>query len=244
MEQTAYIEMDATEANHWWFRGRRAILQHYLQTMQLPTTARILEIGAGTGGNLSLLQRHGKVTAVEMDPAARAMALRKTDGNVTILAGRYPDDLPINDARFDLVCMFDVLEHIEDDDAALHALHHLLLPGGRVLLTVPAYPWMWSSHDTSLHHKRRYQRSALAKKIQAAGLCIHRLTHFNTLLFPLAALARLKDKATNSQTASGTGIPPQPVNEMFRILFSAERHLLQHIDLPFGLSLLAVITSR
>lgn len=233
--------MADTESRHWWFAGRRAVLASVIGSLGLPADARILEIGSGTGGNLSMLSSFGKVSALEMDATARSIASKKTGGRFDIRAGRCPTDIPFADEKFDLICLFDVLEHIEEDMETLVAAKSLLAKGGRVLVTVPAYRWLWSAHDQHLHHKRRYSLSELRRKSAAAGLQPAKLSYFNTLLFPLAAMARLKDRLLGNSSASGTRIPPAPINRLFCALFSAERYLLGRFNLPFGVSLLAVL---
>jgi SAM-dependent methyltransferase len=241
MAPDAYREMADTEDRHWWFTGRRAILAALLRRLALPSPARILELGCGTGGNLAMLSAFGQVSALEADATARAIALEKTAGRFDIRAGRCPRDIPFAAGSFDLVCLFDVLEHIDEDVATLEAVRGLLAPGGQALITVPAYRWLWSAHDEFLHHKRRYTAGELREKLGRARLKAKDLTYFNTLLFPLAAAARLKDRLVRSPHASGTAVPARPLNRLLHSLFSAERFLVGRLPLPFGVSLLAVI---
>lgn len=241
MNPAAYLEMAETESKHWWFSGRRSILSAMIKKLDLPQDAKILEVGCGTGGNLQMLAKFGEVSALEMDANAREIATRKTDNLYEIRAGYCPDEIPFRDERFDLICMFDVLEHIEQDTETLIALKQMLEKNGRVLVTVPAYQWLYGAHDEFLYHKRRYSATQLRKKIAAAGLRSVKISYFNTILFPLAAIVRLKDKLLGNPSASGTSVPPAFINRIFRTLFGAERFLLERFNLPFGVSLLCVL---
>jgi len=241
MEPAAYLEMAQTESSHWWFVGRRAILTMVIRSLSFPKDARILEVGCGTGGNLDLLAEFGEVCAMELDPGGRQIATEKTANRYDIRAGSCPDDIPFGSQKFDLICLFDVLEHIEGDRDALAGLKERLAPGGRLIVTVPAYQWLWGPHDAFLYHKRRYTAGTLGKVVAAAGLRMPRITYFNTLLFPLVLVGRLKDKLLGSKTATGTGVPPTALNRVLTGMFSAERVWLAGADLPFGVSLLCVL---
>ncbi|HEV3009745.1 MAG TPA: class I SAM-dependent methyltransferase, partial [Burkholderiales bacterium] len=241
MHPSAYREMADTEGRHWWFTGRRAILAALIARLGVPREARIVEIGCGTGGNLEMLSAFGRVSALETDAGARAIAIEKTAGRFDIRPGACPHSIPFPPASYELVCLFDVLEHVEEDVATLQAVGALLAPGGHAVITVPAYRWLWSAHDDFLHHKRRYSAGELRTKVAAAGLRLGQLSYFNTLLFPLAALARVKDRLLNHDRASGTAVPARPINGLFHAVFSAERFVVGRLPLPFGVSLLAVI---
>ena len=240
----AYMEMAATESRHWWFRARRRILGRVIESMRLPRSARILEVGSGTGGNLVMLSRHGSVIGLEMDENARKLSSQKTHGQFTIRAGNCPGDIPFQGEQFDLICMFDVLEHIDEDVETLTLLRRHLAPGGRMLITVPAYPWLWGAHDVFLHHKRRYTARALRRVFNESGLGIDRITYFNTLLLPLVALARLKDRAISRDRPSGTGIPSPFVNWILYAIFSSERRMLTRLNLPAGVSLMGIVRAK
>ena len=244
MNPDAYLEMAETEAKHWWFSGRRSILYKTLESMNLPPDSKILEVGCGTGGNLQMLAKFGDVSAFEMDATAREIAVEKTNNSYAIQAGYCPDNIPFKDQQFDLICMFDVLEHIERDTETLTSLMCKLKKNGRILITVPAYQWLFGPHDEFLHHKRRYYEKDLREKCTSAELKALRVSYFNTILFPLACAARVKDKLFGNKAATGTSIPPMLINKLFTVIFSAERFLLKYINLPFGVSLLCILTAR
>jgi SAM-dependent methyltransferase len=243
MRTEAYLEMADTEARHWWFVGRRMILASVLESLSLKPDARILEVGAGTGGNLEMLARFGRVDAMEMSDEARILARQKTFGRFDIKRGACPHEVPDFCTSFDLICMFDVLEHIDEDVQTLVALRRLLKPRGQIFITVPAYEWLWSAHDEHLHHKRRYTARKLRGRVEAAGLRVQRMTYFNTLLLPAVAAARVRDRLTGAQAATGTAVPKPLTNAILTKLFASERFLLRWLALPAGVSLLAVVSS-
>ena len=240
MEHEAYLDMAAVEARHWWFRGRRRILEATIRRLKLRSGARILELGSGTGGNLAMLSRFGTVTAVEMNETALEISAGLGTG-VDIRPGYLPDALPLGDQKFDLICMFDVLEHVAADEASLAVIRRRLAPGGAAVITVPAYAALFGPHDVALHHKRRYERAELAEKLRKAGLVVEKLSFANAGLLPVALVSRWLDKALRRSQPSGTALPPRLVNETFTGIFGAEAGLLRWINLPFGLSLLAVV---
>lgn len=244
MNPNAYVEMSATESTHWWFYSRRKILERILDSLNMPKDAKILEVGCGTGGNLQMLSFFGNVSGMEMDPTAKSIAEKKTAGRFRIKLGSCPDDVPYRGRCFDLICMFDVLEHIEKDQEAVATLSRLLKPGGRMLITVPAYQFLYGRHDEFLHHKRRYTSSNLLSVVNSAGLSCIRITYFNTLLFPLVLMVRLKEKFLNTKVPSGKEIPTKLINKILRVIFQAEKFLLMCIRLPFGSSILCIAGQR
>ena len=240
MERIIFDRMAALDQTHWWYVARRRILADLIaREIKPPSRARILEIGCGTGHNFPVLEKFGSVEALEVDAPARAIASERLGYPV----GDAPlPDLPgVPDASYDLIALLDVLEHIEGDLAALASIKAKLKPGGRILITVPANEWMWSAHDTVHHHFRRYNPASLRKVAGEAGLKVDLLTHFNTLLFPLAAAVRIAGKLTNREDADDAQ-PPAPLNAIFTGLFGLERHLIGRVPLPFGVSLAVVLS--
>lgn len=240
MERIIFDRMAALDQTHWWYVARRRILSELIRReIKPPTDSNILEIGCGTGHNFPVLAQFGTLDALEIDAPAREIAstrLGKPVGDAPLPA------LPgIADAHYDLIALLDVLEHIEDDIAALAGIKAKLKPGGRVLVTVPANVWMWSAHDRVHHHFRRYNPASFRKVAQAAGLKVDLLTHFNTLLFPLAAAVRVAGKLSGREDADDAQ-PPAPLNNMFTDLFGLERHLIGRVPMPFGVSLAAVLS--
>lgn len=239
MERTVYDRMNELEANHWWFVARRrviaALIDRHLK--KAPDVA-ILEAGCGSGGNLPMLGQFGRVDAFEYDATARAKATEKSQLDVRF--GALPDELPFDDRRYDLIGLFDVLEHVEADTASLAALGARLSDRGVILVTVPAFPSLWSRHDERHHHFRRYTRASLAEVAAKAGLRVRYASYFNFFLFPLAVTARALKRLTGSDTPDDT-MPSAPVNAVLTRVFGAERHLVGRLRLPVGLSLAAVL---
>ena len=241
MERVVYDRMAELDATHWWYRARREVLAALIERkVPLPETARILEIGCGTGHNLAMLGRFGTVDALEMDGAARAVASKRLGRRVG--DARLPELPGVPERHYDLIALLDVLEHVEDDRAALRSIAGRLKPGGRILLTVPAFQWMWSAHDVVNHHHRRYSRSGLRAAAADAGLRVEHLSWFNSLLFPIAAAARLAGRVTGKQESDDT-LPPAPVNRLFETVFALERHAIGRLPFPPGVSIAAVLSA-
>ena len=236
MEDIVYRDMIYQEKYHWWFKARREILDSYLSNFNLPENANILEIGCGTGGNIPILQQYGTVKAIEMDVFAIEYA--KNTG-AEIRQGHLPNNFPY-DGKFDLICMFDVLEHIEKDNETLKVIKDYLKPNGKLFITVPAYQWLYGSHDKLLHHKRRYSKRDLVQKLNTNKFDIVKLSFFNTLLFPFVIIARILDMINPSNTSTGYGTPNKILNSIFYSVFRSEKKILKIMRFPFGTSLIVL----
>jgi SAM-dependent methyltransferase len=240
MERVVYDRMAELDSRHWWYRARREILGDLIaRKIALPEGARILEIGCGTGHNLAMLKRFGRVDAIEIDGAARAIAGKRLGH--AVMSAPLPELTGV-EGGYDLIALLDVLEHVEQDREALVGIASKLKPGGRILITVPAHPWMWSAHDRVNHHHRRYTRKTLKAVIAAAGLRLDMLSWFNSLLFPLAAAARLVGRVTGKED-SDDKLPPAPINRLFETLFGLERYAVGRVPLPPGVSLVAIVSA-
>jgi SAM-dependent methyltransferase len=221
-------------AEGWWSRGRTEIIKSLLPPPN--GGRRVLDAGSGWGAVTANLGAWGAVLGVEPSQAAREEAARR---GVRVLEGRA-EELPVEDASIDIAIASDVIEHLPDDLIAVRELARVLRPGGLALITVPAYPWLMGAHDRALGHYRRYTRSMLLDTVRAAGLEPRRVTHFNTLLFPLALPGRLLGRSRQANADDPRA--PGPLDAIFYRVFRAERGPLRHIDLPFGLSLAALAT--
>lgn len=234
------------EERHWWYRGRRAVLEAVLDGLGPSAAAgagaRILDAGCGSGRNMVALAPRGTVTGVEL--ASQSLEVARARAVGPVLPGSLDEPLPFGDGAFDLALALDVLEHVRDDGAALRELARVVAPGGRLLVTVPQYGWLWGEHDVLSHHHRRYTRALLLGRAAAAGFVTERVTAFNAVLLAPIAAARLAQRARRrAQPSSDLGRTPQgAVNTALESLLRAEAALIRRgRDLPAGVSLLAVL---
>jgi SAM-dependent methyltransferase len=241
MDERLMQAMLEVDEHHWWYRGRRKIVRAELDRLPLTAGARVLDAGCGSGRTLQELTGYGEVSGIELDPDAAAVAASKGYGEVQV--GRL-EELPWEDATFDLITCLDVIEHTPDDRATLTELRRVVRPGGWLLVTVPAYQALWSLHDAANHHYRRYGRRALRRAAAETGWRIHRVTSFNSILLPPAAVVRLaqRRRQPDSDYTPQLGLGPAWLNEVLeRPLRFEARWLARGGTLPAGLSLLAVL---
>ena len=242
MERVVYQQMAELDDRHWWYRARRRILAALVRReVQPPAGAKILEIGCGSGHNLSMLADFGHVDGLELDDEARALSEKRLGRSV--MRSPLPELAEVRDRQYDLVGAFDVIEHIDDDAAALASIATKLKPGGKFVMTVPAHQWMWTAHDVVNHHKRRYSRRSLKALIERSPMKLDKIGYFNSLLFPLAVAERAASKLRGREDAD-VKLPPAPLNTMLEAVFRAERYLVGRLPLPPGLSLFAVASAR
>ena len=241
MERIVYEKMAELDQRHWWYRARRQVVAALIRRKARPPVGgRLLEIGCGTGHNLAMLGEFGEVDALEVDEGARAMAERRLGRPV--MFAPLPELNGVAARHYDLIGAFDVVEHIDDDRAALVSIATRLKRGGRLVVTVPAHQWMWSAHDEVNHHKRRYSKRALRELLDASPLSLEAIGYFNSLLFPLAVAQRLASRVSKSNDP-GLSLPPAPLNYLFERAFASERRLIGRVPLPPGLSLFAVASA-
>jgi SAM-dependent methyltransferase len=241
MDERLMQAMLEVDEHHWWYRGRRAIIAAELTNLPLREPARILDAGCGSGRTLIDLQRSGEVHGIELSEEAAAVA--RDRGPFDVRVGRV-EQLPWEDGTFELITCLDVIEHLPDDVAALRELRRVSRPGGWLLVTVPAYPALWSQHDTANHHYRRYRRGPLRTAATSAGWQLHRLTSFNSLLLAPAAAVRLvqRGRSLSADYKPELEIGPSWLNDVLELPLRAEaRWLSSGHTLPAGLSLLVVL---
>lgn len=236
MEEPAYAEMYELEDVHWWFRGRRAVIHALLHRAGIPPRPRLLDAGCGTGRNLVELAGLGPASGV--DPSPSAVEFCRARG-LTDVRQAGLEALPFDDGRFDLILACDVLEHVDDDAGALRELHRVTAGGGTLLLTVPAYQWLWTDHDVQLHHRRRYTLDVLRRRVLDAGWAPVHATYFNTLMLPAVALARVVSRrSTGRRGHTDLDRTPAALNGPLSVPMRLEAQAIARgARLPAGVSL-------
>jgi SAM-dependent methyltransferase len=240
MELEYELQTHRAEDRHWWYQGRRTVLERAIERLGLPAHAQILDAGCGSGRNMVELARLGTVTGVELSGTSVQLARERDAGEV--VEGSVMD-MPFDDANFDLTVSLDVIEHLEDDIGALRELRRATKPGGALLVTVPAYQWLWSGHDEINHHHRRYNRRTLLSAAQSGGWELESFTNFSSLTLPVAILLRALERFMPSTTKSSLDlwVPPAPLNWALRQPLNLEASVIgRGGSIPAGLSLLAV----
>ncbi|UCE60091.1 MAG: class I SAM-dependent methyltransferase [Phycisphaerales bacterium] len=235
MDKGYQLETFRLESEHWWYRARqRIILDQLGRRLSMESRPRILDIGCGAGTMLQAMREFGEVVGV--DACTEAAEAAEGHSSCVVRVGHIPDDLPHDLGRFNAVCLFDVIEHLDDDIGALRSVRDLLDSDGVLFVTVPALPRLYGIHDEINEHRRRYTRSSLLHALTAAGFPGAHISYFNMLLSPLLIPAifwrNLRRAGHNFEVRSRLA----PILER---VFGAERILMRHTRLPFGLSLLA-----
>ena len=191
MEFSEYEKMRSLEENNWWYVGRRDLVLSFIAQIRngfFRGPLRILDAGCGTGINLKHLQGYGY--AEGLDISKEALRISSERGLSSLTCGSI-DRLPYKGSVFDIILALDVLEHMEDDLSAIKELFRVLRPDGFLIITVPAFQFLWTNHDLAVHHKRRYVLSELLSALQLGGFKIEKATYWNFFLFPPVAMMRL-----------------------------------------------------
>lgn len=242
MEDWRYREQFELEDRHWWFRARRRVISSLLARASLPPSPRILDAGCGTGRNLLEFGGLGQATGVDVSPQAVEFCRGRGVEDVRQAA---VEDLPFEDSSFDVLLATDVIEHVDDDDAALRELRRVAVAEGRLILTVPAYGWLWSSHDESVHHRRRYTAPRLRERVLAAGWAPAVETYFFSTVLPPVALVRTVRKRTGWNGKSDLALPPPALNRLLELTVRGEARLIERgLRLPAGVSVGMVCVAR
>ncbi|MCC6408279.1 MAG: class I SAM-dependent methyltransferase [Planctomycetes bacterium] len=251
MQREAFQQFVELERDHWWFRGRRRVyLELVARALGDARPARTLDQGCGVGGFLEGLSALSeRVVGFEHD---REAAAHCRDRGFARIARSSAERIPARDRSFDLVCLFDVLEHLDDDLAALREAERVLAPGGRCVASVPAFQFLYANNDRVAEHRRRYTRGELVERFRAAGFEIERATYTNVLLFApivcavlaLKAWERVVPRKRDARHTNLTWGVPRAFDGFFYRCFAAELVLSRRFDLPLGHSLLVIARKR
>jgi SAM-dependent methyltransferase len=244
MELHEYYIMRDLENTYWWFRGKRLLIGMFLNDyLKDVGSNRTLDIGAGTGSTLALLREYGPTYGIELSRAAIDMLKQRGIDSVVCANAERP--IPFKRDTFSAITCLDVLEHLENDSGFLEEMIRVCKPGGTILITVPAMPFLWSRHDEALHHKRRYTKNGFLNRIAALNCTVTRFTYYNaSLLLPIAMVRIFKNLLLpdRKKTESDFFMPlPNWLNETLFLWFAAELKYLKIANVPFGLSIVAVI---
>ena len=241
MQQHTYAIMDRVEDKHWWFVGRRAILESFMRGIVAKMGAqgssmRILDVGCGTGANLEMLSQFGKAEGVDVSDDALEFCRGK---GLNVQKG-LAEKLPYEDGAFDVTTALDVVEHLDDDIAGLTEMFRVTKSGGYSLIFVPAFMWLWGVQDDISHHRIRYTKSQIIERLGKAGYSIERATYANWTFFAPILAGRTLMKLTGIKPESENNVNVSALNGVFGRLFSSERFWLKNFNFPFGVSIVVV----
>ena len=243
MEHT-YPILFRVEQSHWWHIGRRKIIAGFVEDICRRVTdrrPRILDVGCGTGANLMMLSKFGEAEGVDISEDALAFCRERGLDKVRLGAG---EELPYDAGTFDLVTALDVVEHMDDDLAGLREMQRVLRPGGRVLLFVPTFMFLWGLQDDVSNHRRRYRLPQLARVLEQAGFEIERTTYANITFFLPILLIRKLMRLTGIKSESENNINVSALNGVLGRMLAAEGWFLRYMNLPFGVSGLCVAKKK
>jgi ubiquinone/menaquinone biosynthesis C-methylase UbiE len=247
MQQHTYAIMDEVEGSHWWFVGRRKILESFMDGIVAKLQAgpakagtqsalRILDVGCGTGANIEMLSQYGEAEGVDVSDDALEFCRRKGLKAQKGLA----ETLPYGDESFDVTTALDVIEHLDDDVAGLKEMFRVTKSGGYSLIFVPAFMWLWGVQDDISNHRIRYTRSQIVERLEKAGYTVERATYANWTFFTPILAGRTVMKLTGIKPASENNINVSALNGIFGSIFGAERFWLKNFNFPLGVSIVIV----
>jgi len=238
MYEQVYITNYELEDTYWWFVARnRIVIELTNKYTTLAPDDYVLDFGCGTGGFASLLAKNYNVICIDSSEIAIEYC-KKRGLNLayqTTIEEFNPEDIKIK-----AIFALDVIEHIDDDIGTLARLHQVLEPKGYLIVTVPAYKWLWSNHDILHMHKRRYTKKQLKAIISQTGFEIKYISYFNFFLFLPAILKRIFFKEKSIENTQPVDPVPESLNKIFTQIFLFEKNILKFMKFPFGLSIVAI----
>lgn len=244
MEKHVYPVFFEVEQKHWWYVGRRKILSEFVAAAVKDVKGsepQILDVGCGTGGNVMMLNEHGEAYGIDISQDAVDFCHQRGLERVELGAA---DELPFEDGKFDLVTALDVVEHLDDDLGALKEFHRVVRPGGKILIFVPTFMFLWGIQDDVSNHRRRYRLPELLRVIRQAGFEVERSSYANITFFMPVLVIRTLMRWFKMKADTELGIGLSAMNKPQGWLFGAERFWLRHFNIPFGVSGLCVATRK
>ena len=241
MDTATYAAEAAIETDHWWYVGRRLLFSDIIKAFGLPESADILDVGTSAGTNLRMLRDLGFNRVIGVDQSREAIRFCAEKGLGEVQLGDICA-LPFGDRCFDLILATDIIEHVEDDLLALRELCRVLRPDQYLLLTVPAFPFLWGLEDDVSHHKRRYRLPDLLEKLHRADLTPVQHFYFNYLLFLPILATRYLMRILNVKVATEGELNTGWLNRMLMPLFRLDIRTAARLRPPIGVSALVVAT--
>ncbi len=241
MQQHTYAIMNRVEDSHWWYVGRRAILESFLERISAALRTqdsglKILDVGCGTGGNLEMLEKFGAAEGVDVSDDALEFCQSK---GLTVHKG-LAEALPFEDESFDVVTALDVVEHLDDDVAGLKEMYRVTKTGGKTLIFVPAFMWLWGVQDDVSNHRIRYTKKQIVERLGKSGFEIERATYANITFFAPILGGRTLMRITGIKPESENNVNISALNGVFGKIFSSEKLWLKKFNIPFGVSIVVV----
>jgi 2-polyprenyl-3-methyl-5-hydroxy-6-metoxy-1,4-benzoquinol methylase len=228
------------QKKHWWFVTKKEIiLDTICNHVDKSNNIKILDVGCGSGLMLNSLEKIGHTFGIDMSDEAVYFSKEIFRGQVKRCF--LPNQIPYKNISFNLIIALDVIEHIDRDVDTLISLRSRMANRGIAIITVPAYMFLWSAFDEINELNRRYTKKELEVKLNQAGFVVEKISYFNTFLFPIIYIVRMLNKITKRDGASDIEMPKAPINSLLKIIFRLEKYLLRYVNLPFGVSILAVV---
>ena len=242
MNKTSHDIEKRVEGFHWWFSVRRKLLRSILPSLPLPLGLLALDVGCGTGSNLELLRAEG-LSVIGLDHSLYALSLAKMNTQQPFINGDL-NKLPIRSGSIGLIIAMDILEHLEDDRSGIRECFQALKRGGILILTVPAFKWLWGIQDVATQHKRRYKMKEILNLLTMEGFEIVKSSYFNFFLFFPILIVRRATHLLRLKIRSENEINSPLLNSLLKGIFSLEPYILEHFSFPFGVSILCIARKR
>ncbi len=243
--QTINITYDVeskVETFHWWFVVRRKLLKSLLSSLNLKKNCTVLDIGCGTGSNLRMVGASG-FNVIGLDRSTYALSLTKKKLNFPLISGDL-NRLPIRPKSVGIIVAMDIFEHLENDLNGIHEIYQALKKEGILILTVPAFSFLWGVQDIITDHKRRYSKREILNKLRREGFEVKRASYFNFFLFFPVLLARWLIRFLKLRVKSENEINSPLINSILKVIFSMEPYILRYFSFPFGVSIFCIAEKR